>query len=127
MERRQEQRDTMVKSSTSLSAMNEDNEAPPSHIFDGVHLNTETAAFQLCDIIDPMLKEMIKDEDAVRDECNVSLEIFFSLFFLTLIYDSLYIGTRWLVYYPRPGAHKRCPSIQILFDARRSHSNAGGM
>ena len=82
MERRQEQRDTMVKSSTSLSAMSEDNEAPPSHIFDGVHLNTETAAFQLCDIIDPMLKEMIKDEDAVRDECNVSWEIsFFRCFF----------------------------------------------
>ena len=44
---------------------------PGSHIFDGVHLTTETAAFQLCDITDPMLKEMIEYEDGVRDECNV--------------------------------------------------------
>lgn len=44
-----------------------------SHIFDGVTKTSETAAFQLCDITDPMLKEMIEDEDEVRDTCNVSL------------------------------------------------------
>lgn len=43
----------------------------PSHIFDGVHSTKETAAYQLCDIVDPMLKEMIEDESGVRDECNV--------------------------------------------------------
>ena len=44
-----------------------------SHIFDGVRLNTETAAFQLCDIHDKMLKQMIESvqgED-LRDECDV--------------------------------------------------------
>ena len=44
-----------------------------SHIFDGARLNTETAAFQLCDIHDGMLKQMIEgtnDED-LRDECDV--------------------------------------------------------
>ncbi|CDO74112.1 hypothetical protein BN946_scf185043.g162 [Trametes cinnabarina] len=41
-----------------------------SHIFDGVTVTSETAAFQLCDITDPMLKEMIEDEDAVRETCN---------------------------------------------------------
>ncbi|OSD01840.1 hypothetical protein PYCCODRAFT_1478265 [Trametes coccinea BRFM310] len=41
-----------------------------SHIFDGTTVTSETAAFQLCDITDPMLKEMIEDEDAVRETCN---------------------------------------------------------
>lgn len=45
--------------------------AVPSHIFDGVHLSRETAAFQLCDLTDPMLAEMVADESGVRDECNV--------------------------------------------------------
>ena len=43
-----------------------------SHIFDGKTVSKETAAFQLCDIIDPMLKGMIEDPDAVRDTCDVS-------------------------------------------------------
>ena len=44
-----------------------------SHIFDGVRLNTETAAFQLCDIHDEMLKQMIEspNEEDLRDECDV--------------------------------------------------------
>ncbi|TDL29471.1 hypothetical protein BD410DRAFT_24170 [Rickenella mellea] len=43
---------------------------PQSHIFDGVTLSNEVAAFQLCDVHDPMLKGMIEDEEAVRDVCN---------------------------------------------------------
>ena len=42
-----------------------------SHIFDGVTLSSETAAFQLCDITDHMLKQMIDEEEDVRDSCNV--------------------------------------------------------
>jgi hypothetical protein len=42
-----------------------------SHIFDGVTLSSETAAFQLCDITDPMLKRMIDDEEDIRESCNV--------------------------------------------------------
>ncbi|THH20126.1 hypothetical protein EW146_g1148 [Bondarzewia mesenterica] len=41
-----------------------------SHIFDGVTITKETAAFQLCDIEDPLLKEMIEDEEEVRETCN---------------------------------------------------------
>ncbi|RDB23140.1 Transcription factor tau subunit sfc1 [Hypsizygus marmoreus] len=41
-----------------------------SHIFDGQTITKETAAFQLCDITDPMLKEMIDDPDDLREECN---------------------------------------------------------
>jgi len=41
-----------------------------SHIFDGVTLSSETAAFQLCDITDPMLKRMIDEEEDVRESCN---------------------------------------------------------
>ncbi|KAJ6629184.1 RNA polymerase III transcription factor IIIC subunit-domain-containing protein [Mycena sp. CBHHK59/15] len=40
-----------------------------SHLFDGKTLTKETAAFQLCDIIDPMLKEMIDDQE-LREECD---------------------------------------------------------
>jgi len=43
-----------------------------SHVFDGVHLTTETAAFQLCDIHDRMLKDMIESEDEFRETCNAS-------------------------------------------------------
>ena len=44
-----------------------------SHVFDGVRLSSETAAFQLCDIHDEMLKQMIEstDEEDLRDECDV--------------------------------------------------------
>jgi len=41
-----------------------------SHIFDGVTVTKETAAFQLCDIHDEMLKEMIEDEEDLRETCN---------------------------------------------------------
>ncbi|KAH8106055.1 RNA polymerase III transcription factor IIIC subunit-domain-containing protein [Cristinia sonorae] len=40
-----------------------------SHIFDGVTVS-ETAAFQLCDIEDAMLKEMIEDDDDLRETCH---------------------------------------------------------
>jgi general transcription factor 3C polypeptide 5 (transcription factor C subunit 1) len=43
-----------------------------SHIFDGTTLSKETAAFQLCDIHDPMLKEMIDDDETLREVCDVS-------------------------------------------------------
>ncbi|KIO12791.1 hypothetical protein M404DRAFT_124008 [Pisolithus tinctorius Marx 270] len=41
-----------------------------SHIFDGQTITKETAAFQLCDIIDPMLKEMIEREEDLRETCD---------------------------------------------------------
>lgn len=47
-----------------------------SHIFDGKNLTKETAAFQLCDIEDPMLKEMIDDQDNMQEECDVSILAF---------------------------------------------------
>lgn len=42
-----------------------------SHVFDGKTITKETAAFQLCDISDPMLKVMIEDPEGVRDVCHV--------------------------------------------------------
>ncbi|KAG2013884.1 hypothetical protein CC2G_010749 [Coprinopsis cinerea AmutBmut pab1-1] len=41
-----------------------------SHIFDGKTVSKETAAFQLCDIVDPMLREMIEDPDGLRESCD---------------------------------------------------------
>ncbi|CAL1702142.1 unnamed protein product [Somion occarium] len=41
-----------------------------SHIFDGINATKETAAFQLCDILDEMLKEMIEDEEDLRETCH---------------------------------------------------------
>jgi len=41
-----------------------------SHIFDGVNITKETAAFQLCDIHDRMLMDMIQGEDDLREVCN---------------------------------------------------------
>jgi general transcription factor 3C polypeptide 5 (transcription factor C subunit 1) len=57
---------TGLKSSTSTNS-----QAVRTHIFDGATLTSETAAFQLCDIVDPLLKEMIEDESELRDTCNV--------------------------------------------------------
>lgn len=47
-----------------------------AHIFDGVHLTQETAAFQLCDIHDPMLSAMINSEEDIREVCDVCLSTF---------------------------------------------------
>jgi len=54
-----------------------------SHIFDGQTLTKETAAFQLCDINDPMLKNMIEDLDGLRDICDVRLLLFSCLHLTT--------------------------------------------
>ncbi|PPQ95004.1 hypothetical protein CVT25_000241 [Psilocybe cyanescens] len=59
-----------MTSSEQFRAQDTDTERRNSHIFDGQTLTKETAAFQLCDIVDPMLKEMIEDPDALRDTCD---------------------------------------------------------
>ncbi len=48
------------------------NPAVRSHIFDGVTVTGDTAAFQLCDLHDPMLKEMVEGEEDLRETCNAS-------------------------------------------------------
>ncbi|KAF9057282.1 RNA polymerase III transcription factor IIIC subunit-domain-containing protein [Panaeolus papilionaceus] len=48
----------------------QDSARKDSHIFDGKTLTKETAAFQLCDIVDPMLREMIHDPEGLREDCN---------------------------------------------------------
>ncbi|KAF9076381.1 RNA polymerase III transcription factor IIIC subunit-domain-containing protein [Rhodocollybia butyracea] len=50
--------------------LDKDFEVGTSHIFDGVNLTKETAAFQLCDITDPMLKKLIEDPDDLREVCD---------------------------------------------------------
>ncbi|KAJ7095191.1 RNA polymerase III transcription factor IIIC subunit-domain-containing protein [Mycena belliarum] len=47
-----------------------DIERRKAHIFDGKTLTKETASFQLCDLVDPMLKEMIDDDQELREECD---------------------------------------------------------
>ncbi|KAJ7179308.1 RNA polymerase III transcription factor IIIC subunit-domain-containing protein [Mycena filopes] len=47
-----------------------DIERRKSHLFDGKTLTRETAAFQLCDLIDPMLKEMVDDDTELREESD---------------------------------------------------------
>ncbi|KAJ7774340.1 RNA polymerase III transcription factor IIIC subunit-domain-containing protein [Mycena maculata] len=47
-----------------------DNDRRKSHLFDGKTLTKETASFQLCDLVDPMLKEMIDDDQELREECD---------------------------------------------------------
>lgn len=61
-----------------------------SHIFDGHTLSKETAAFQLCDIEDGLLKGLVETED-VRDSCNVRAPSFF------IASNSRMIGTRRMV------------------------------
>ncbi|KAM6504022.1 RNA polymerase III transcription factor (TF)IIIC subunit domain containing protein [Amanita muscaria] len=70
--RRQERAAVLPRSTSSRNPNNDDaeNDRSRSYIFDGRNLTKETAAFQLCDIEDPMLKEMIEDPDGIRDECD---------------------------------------------------------
>lgn len=55
----------------SVSERSDTSRLSKSHIFDGLIITKETAAFQLCDIHDPMLKEMIEEGD-LRETCDVS-------------------------------------------------------
>ncbi|KAI0734983.1 RNA polymerase III transcription factor IIIC subunit-domain-containing protein [Fomitopsis betulina] len=64
--KRQEGRTELAQSRTETGGQDDKR----SHIFDGVTVTKETAAFQLCDITDPMLKEMIEDEEDLRDACH---------------------------------------------------------
>lgn len=94
-----------------------------SHIFDGINLSKETAAFQLCDITDPMLEEMIEDEDAIRDECDVSI----NLLSVVSLRIKASAGTRRVVHKARTRADQNPSSPQVLLPARRTHLHAGGM
>jgi hypothetical protein len=81
-----------------------------SHIFDGIHLTTETAAFQLCDIEDSMLKDMIEDEEDFRDTCNVG-----SFRVVTLVNLNIYRSLR------TGGSHRmRSSASRSFFDISSS-------
>lgn len=59
--------------STSIARLDAEADSPDrrrSHIFDGKTIAKETAAFQLCDIEDPMLQAMIEDPEDLRDVCD---------------------------------------------------------
>lgn len=75
-----------------------------SHIFDGKTLTKETAAFQLCDIEDPMLKGMIEDPEALRETCDVG----FSFLSIKSIKLKLLIGERRMVCCPRVRPDQSC-------------------
>ncbi|KAJ3723184.1 RNA polymerase III transcription factor IIIC subunit-domain-containing protein [Lentinula raphanica] len=66
--RRQER--AAAAAATANSADPDKEEIKTSHVFDGVNLTKETAAFQLCDITDHMLKEMIENPDDIREVCD---------------------------------------------------------
>ncbi|KAI0787107.1 RNA polymerase III transcription factor IIIC subunit-domain-containing protein [Irpex lacteus] len=62
--RRQETRTDLI------NARGDSAEDKQSHIFDGLTMSKETAAYQLCDLHDPVLKEMVENEEDLRDTCN---------------------------------------------------------
>lgn len=43
-----------------------------SHIFDGEAVHRNVGNYQLCDMTDPFLQEVIKNDEFVRAECDVS-------------------------------------------------------
>lgn len=43
-----------------------------SHVFNGISVDRNVGNYQLCDITDPYLAEIIRNEDYVLDECHVS-------------------------------------------------------
>ena len=95
-----------------------------SHIFDGARLNTETAAFQLCDIHDEMLKQMIESasEQDLRDECDVCGFVLFPWFRALHPFDK---GDRWMVHLSSDRKDQGCPSPQVLPASSRACSDGG--
>ncbi len=98
-----------------------------THIFDGLTVTKETAAFQLCDIHDEMLKEMIEDEEDLRETCNVCFAFSFSIGLPIHIHVTLEQGTRRLVLNTRIRENQDCSPIQILFLVGGSYRNTGGV
>ena len=101
-----------------------------SHIFDGKTVTKETAALQLCDIVDPMLKEMIEDTNDLRETCHVRLfspPPFTPSLPTHLLIHVNTIGTRRMVHYACLRAHQNCPAAQILLSARRPASDRRGV
>jgi len=68
--RRQERTSVTARTRALEYGIDGEQERSRSHIFDGKDLTKETAAFQLCDIEDPMLMEMINDPNNMQEECN---------------------------------------------------------
>ncbi|KAJ8086409.1 tau 95 subunit of transcription factor TFIIIC [Marasmius tenuissimus] len=64
MTRRQE------RSAGNTLDLTDSDERRTSHIFDGQTLTKDTAAFQLCDITDPMLRGMIESSEDLRETCD---------------------------------------------------------
>jgi len=98
-----------------------------SHIFDGARLNTETAAFQLCDIHDEMLKQMIEsaNEEDLRDECDVCEPVLlFSCFCALNPFDQ---GHGRVVHLPGDRKDQGRPSSQVLPASSRAHRDGRGV
>lgn len=95
-----------------------------SHTFDGVTPSKETAAFQLCDITDPMIKAMIDDPEEVRDVCNVNLPST-QLFYHAMLTSPT--GTRRLVHNSPARTHQDSPAPQVLLATGRARRHGRGM
>lgn len=98
---------------------------PRSHIFDGVTVS-ETAAFQLCDIEDAMLKEMIEDDDDLRETCHVRFASSLARRRL-LTYLIVFLGEGWLVHKLPIRPNQDDTTSQVLRIARRPRSNPRGV
>ena len=47
-----------------------------SHLFDGVSVFRNVGNYQLCDISDPLLRQLLDDPKWFADECNVRSSVF---------------------------------------------------
>lgn len=68
--RRQDRSSTSNQAHNIVEHGDQDVDRRESHIFNGRTITKETAAFQLCDIHDPMLKVMIENSEDLRDVCH---------------------------------------------------------
>lgn len=84
-----------------------------SHTFDGKTLTKETAAFQLCDILDPMLKGMIEDPEALRETCHVRLKVSWRF-----TAEVKLTGKGWVVFYACTRTNQNGIAAQIFLAFR---------
>jgi general transcription factor 3C polypeptide 5 (transcription factor C subunit 1) len=117
--------------------MENDAERKISHTFDGQTLTKDTAAFQLCDITDPLLKGMIEDPSVTRETCHEkdgwfassALERIKNILrhkFFALLEGYIATDEECLVICNDKEQHKAIPTTKTLRTSLTKHNRAKG-
>ncbi|KNE66689.1 hypothetical protein AMAG_11189 [Allomyces macrogynus ATCC 38327] len=66
----QDEPEAAAAEGTAAAGENNANAGTGAHLFDGQRLHQMTSLFQLCDLTDPILKELVDSEEYLRETCH---------------------------------------------------------